>query len=280
MTHVLLLDSSARIPRSLSRRLTTEFFNLWRARRPEDRIVRRDLARDPPPHVTEEWIAAAFAAPEERSPGQRRALEASDRLIDEVLAADVIAIGTPMYNYGMPSTLKAWVDQVVRIGRTFSFDLARGDEPIEPIQTGKSLVVMTASGEGGPSGPNASLNHLDGHLAAALRLIGISYRHTMRIEYQEFDDERHEAGVMGNRSNRHATSLGSDEGLEPERLLRLACGETHQGPGAKPLPPKRPDACLQSICPSRLLGVQPRRSGRPRDGPLADIGAPCGGSRI
>ena len=197
MTHVLLLDASARVSRSLSRRLTTEFFNLWRARRPDDRIVHRDLARDPPPHVTEDWIVSAFLAPEERSPEQRRALEASDRLIDEVLAAEVIAIGTPMYNYGMPSTLKAWIDQVVRVGRTFSFDLARGDAPIEPIQTGKSLVVMTSSGEGGlgPNCPNASLNHLDGHLATALRLIGISHYHTVRIEYQEFADERHERSI-------------------------------------------------------------------------------------
>ena len=197
MTRVLLLDSSARAPRSLSRRLTREFHDLGRARRPGDPIVRRDLARHPPPHVTEDWIAAAFAAPEERSPAQRRVLEASDLLIDEVLVADVIAIGTPMYNYGMPSTLKAWVDQVVRVGRTFSFDLARGDEPIEPIQTGKSLVVLTSSGEGGlgPDGPNAGLNHLDGHLSTALRLIGISHRHTVRIEYQEFDDERHARSV-------------------------------------------------------------------------------------
>ena len=235
MTHVLLLDSSARVPRSLSRRLTTEFFNLWRARRPEDRIVRRDLASDPPPHVTEEWIAAAFAPLEERSPGQRRALEASDQLIDEVLAADVIAIGTPMYNYGMPSTLKAWVDQVVRIGRTFSFDLARGDEPIEPIQTGKSLVVMTASGEGGlgPSGPNASLNHLDGHLAAALRLIGISYRHTVRIEYQEFADERHE------RSTREALASMPQvidevmtEQAQPAHAIRSEARDRRHAPGA------------------------------------------------
>lgn len=85
---------------------------------------------------------------------------------------------------------------------------------------------------------------------------------------------------MENRSNRHAMSLGSDKGLEPECLLRLACSESHQGPGAKPLPSKRPDVCLQSICPSRLVSVQPTRSGRPRDGPLADIGAPCRGSRI
>ena len=197
MTHVLLLDASARMSRSLSRRLTTEFFNLWHGRRPDDRIVRRDLASNPPPHVTEDWITAAFVASEERSPVQRRVLEASDRLIDEVLAADVIAIGTPMYNYGMPSTLKAWVDQVVRVGRTFSFDLTRGDHPIEPIQTGKSLVVMTSSGEGGlgPNGPNASLNHLDGHLATALRLIGTSHHHTVRVEYQEFDDERHECSM-------------------------------------------------------------------------------------
>jgi len=73
----------------------------------------------------------------------------SDILTGELVQSEIIVITTPMYNYGMPASLKAWFDQVIRINKTFSFDLARGDQPIEPIQSGKTLVILSASGEGG-----------------------------------------------------------------------------------------------------------------------------------
>ena len=102
-----------------------------------------------------------------------------------------------MYNYGMPSALKAWIDQVIRIGRTFSFDLARGDQPIAPIVTGKTLVILCSSGEGGfgSGGAHAAMNHLDPHIVTASRLFGVSEHHVIRIEYQEFGDERHQQSI-------------------------------------------------------------------------------------
>ena len=124
-------------------------------------------------------------------------LAPSDTLIDEVLRADVIVVGTPMYNYGVPSTLKAWIDQVIRIGRTFTFDLARGDQPIEPIQTGKSLVTLMSSGEGlfAPGQANAADNHVDPHLNSAMRLFGCDQQAVLRVEWQEFGDARHERSI-------------------------------------------------------------------------------------
>jgi FMN-dependent NADH-azoreductase len=195
MTTILHVDASARATRSLSRRLSRLFVDAWTTHRPHDRVIRRDLAADPPPHVSEAWIAACFTAPGERDAAMRATLAWSDTAIAELEAADLIVLGTPMYNYGMPSALKAWFDQVIRIGRTFSFDLARGDWPIEPMLSGKRLVVLSSRGEFGfaPGGVRERFNQLDPHLATCARYIGVAPDavHTIAIEYQEFGGESH-----------------------------------------------------------------------------------------
>ena len=194
MTTLLQIDASARVTRSLSRGLTTAFAEHWQKAHPNDTWFKRDVGLNPPSAISEDWIAAAFTPIEQRIPEQVAALQESDQLLAELESADVIVIGTPMYNYGMPSALKAWIDQVIRIGRTFSFDLARGEQPIEPIQTGKILVILTASGEGGfeSGGLHAAQNHLDTAIITASRLLGVSEHHVIRIEYQEFGDDRHQ----------------------------------------------------------------------------------------
>lgn len=198
MATILKIDASARIARSLSRGLTTAFTEQWLKFRPNDTVITRDVGLNPPPVVSEAWIAASFTTPKKRTPEQIEVLKISDQLIDELEPADVIVIGTPMYNYGMPAALKAWIDQVIRIGRTFSFDLARGEQPIEPILTGKTLVILLASGEGGfeLGGANASMNHLDPHIVVVSRLFGVSKHHVIRIEYQEFSDDRHQQSTQ------------------------------------------------------------------------------------
>ncbi|MEQ8848690.1 NAD(P)H-dependent oxidoreductase [Botrimarina sp.] len=194
---ILSIQASPRSDRSLSRKLSEVFISAWRSLRPADEFLTRDVGRNPPPHLTEEWIGAAFTPPQSRSAAQHEVLRVSDELVDEVLSADVIVIATPMYNYGMPSHLKSWIDQVIRIDRTFTFDLARGEQPIEPVQSGKSLVLLTASGEGhfAPGEANADRNHLDTHIEHALRLAGVSETHRVRIEFQEFGDQRHRSSV-------------------------------------------------------------------------------------
>lgn len=194
MTTILQIDASARVTRSLSRGLTTAFAEHWQKVRPNDTWITRDVGLNPPSAISENWIAAAFKPVDQRTLEQVTALRESDELLAELEPADVIVIGTPMYNYGMPSALKAWIDQVIRIGRTFSFDLARGEQPIEPIQTGKILVILTASGEGGFEfgGVHAAQNHLDTAIITASRLLGVSEHHVIRIEYQEFGDDLHQ----------------------------------------------------------------------------------------
>jgi len=195
MSHLLRIDASARQgDRSLTRQLTDAFITQWLYREPDAGVTQRDVGRTPPPAVSEDWIAAAFAG-ENRSDAQRELLTLSDALIDEVEAADLILIGAPMYNYGMPAALKAWFDQIIRIDRTFSFDLARGDEPLEPMLSGKQVVVLASWGEFGfePGGQNAVHNHLVPHIRTCSRYLGAERFDFLAIEYQEFADERHQA---------------------------------------------------------------------------------------
>lgn len=192
---ILHLEASARVSRSLSRHLSGLFVETWLTHCPNDRVVLRDLTVNSPPHISEDWIAACFTPPEKRSEVMRETLAWSDAAIAELAAADIIVMGVPMYNYGMPSALKAWFDQVIRIGQTFSFDLARGDWPLEPTMRGKKLVVLSARGEFGfaQGGLRERWNHLDPHIATCAHYIGVEQKdvHTIAIEYQEFGDDRH-----------------------------------------------------------------------------------------
>ena len=194
MRSILLhIDVSARVDRSISRDLSAKFTDTWMKARPDDTVIRRDIGQNPPGFVTEEWIAAGFTPKEQRTRAHRAALAESDELIAELAAADIVVLGTPMYNYGMPAALKAWVDQVIRVNETFSFDLARGDWPLEPILKDKVLVGLTSSGEFGfgPGGVRQHMSFLDGHIEAVAHYLGLSERHFIHVEYQEFHDERH-----------------------------------------------------------------------------------------
>lgn len=197
MATILHLDASVRGDRSLSRGLSRHFMKNWRERRPNDEVIYRDLGREPPAFVTESWIAAVFTKPEERTAAQRAEVSLSDKMIDELKRADMIVLGTPMYNYGMPAPLKAWFDQVIRIDETFSFDLARGDYPLEPIMNGKMLVTLTSHGEFGfaTGGVRQNMDHLVPHILTCAHYLGVSETHHIAIEYQEFGGERHERSV-------------------------------------------------------------------------------------
>ena len=195
---LLIIHSSARANRSLTRELAQIFEESWTASG-GGTVAHRDVGLNPPAIINEDWIAAAFTDPVELTDAQKETLAESDALIDEIKAADVLALCAPMYNYSMPASLKAWFDLIARVGVTFSFDLSRGDTPIEPILTGKKLVVLSARGEFGfaPDGERAHLNGLDPAIAASAHYLGADARkvETIAIEYQEFGDKRFEESV-------------------------------------------------------------------------------------
>ncbi|WP_010485575.1 FMN-dependent NADH-azoreductase [Pseudomonas sp. S9] len=197
MTTLLHIDASVRSERSLSRKLSQAFVDVWVAHDDNAQVIVRDIGRNPPPFITEDWIAAVFTPEAHMTTEKREALSVSDELIDELNRADVIVIGTPMYNYGMPAQLKSWFDNVIRIGKTFSFDLGRGDYPLEPIMTGKKLVILSSRGEFGfgPGGIRESMNHLDTHIRTCAHYLGVNQTHGISIDYQEFGDDRHQASI-------------------------------------------------------------------------------------
>lgn len=197
---ILHIDSSARPGLSgqdrhgsHSRRLSGRFVQRWSRARPHDRIAYRDVGLAPPSHVDAEWIAAAFSPPERRSDDQRDRLAESDTLIAELMAADLLVIGAPMYNFGMPAPLKAWVDNIVRVGVTFGFDRKRAGEPYWPmLPSGKRLVVLGARGDYGydAGGRQADINFVEAGLKAPLAYIGLRDTSSIAIEYDEFADAR------------------------------------------------------------------------------------------
>ena len=192
MTRILRIDASARVERSLSRKLGDQFIAEWSALDGTAKVTLRDVGKTPPPIISEDWIAAVFS--QEMTPEQQALTRISDEFIAELAEAEMIVITTPMYNYGMPAALKAWFDQVVRINKTFTFDLARGNRPLEPILPGKPVIALTSCGEFGfgPGGLNEGGDNLLPHLRFASRYLGLSGFHHVGIEYQEFADARHE----------------------------------------------------------------------------------------
>ena len=197
MTTILHINSSPRGERSLSRRLSADFIAKWKERNSSAEIIVRDVGTNPPPIVTEQWIAAAFTRQEDRTAEDNDELALSDELIAEVDRAQIIIIGAPMHNYGMPAALKSWFDKVIRIGKTFTFDLERGDFPLKPIMSGKTLVVLSARGEFGfgVGGIRENMNHLDTHIATCSHYLGVDESHVISIDYQEFNDDRHQKSI-------------------------------------------------------------------------------------
>ena len=150
MTKLLHVDASPRGDRSHSRRLTREFVEAWKKANLINTIIYRDLGRNPIPHVTEAWIAAAFTPPEKRSLEQKKALSLSDELVNELLAADIYVMGVPMYNWSVTSGFKAYIDNIVRINRTWAYIPDENPEfPYKPLVHGKKIFVIASRGDGG-----------------------------------------------------------------------------------------------------------------------------------
>lgn len=203
--HILQIDASARPglsgidPRgSHTRRLTRRFVERWQAARPQDTLTCRDVGQQPPSPVSGDWIAAAFTRPERRDEAVRAHLAESDVLVEELLCADLIVIGAPMYNFGLPAQLKAWVDNVVRVGVTFGFDRSRQGEPYWPmLPPGKRLVILSSRGDYGydPGGRLGDINLVERGLTVPMGYLGLTQTHSIAIEYDEFADERLRASI-------------------------------------------------------------------------------------
>ncbi|MBR9872725.1 MAG: FMN-dependent NADH-azoreductase [Vibrionaceae bacterium] len=205
MSVILHVDSSVRAVAnanpehdSISKKLAKKFISQFREESTIDEYIYRDVGVTAPQFINQDWIGAVFTPESKRTSHQQQILTQSDELIAEVEKANIIVISSPMYNYGMPAQLKAWFDQVIRINKTFDFDLARGDKPLAPILSDKTLVIITSSGEFGfeKGGINEASSHLVPHLRTLSKYLGVKDIYEIASEYQEFADHRHEKSLQ------------------------------------------------------------------------------------
>jgi len=168
MPHLLHLDSSLRTAGSRSRLLSAHYADAWRAANPDGTVRYRDLAADPVPHLDEAGYSTHFVAPAERSEEQRAARALGEQLAGEVVAADTIVLGAGLYNFSVPSTLKAWLDRIVVPGITVGEDGGG-------LLGGKTLVLALAAGGGyGPGTPRHGWDHREPWLRHAFAFLGLT----------------------------------------------------------------------------------------------------------
>ncbi|MFK8016898.1 MAG: FMN-dependent NADH-azoreductase [Gammaproteobacteria bacterium] len=154
MRSILILDTSPR-REAVSRALSKRFCDAWRAKHPDASIVYRDVGGAPPEHLDDELIDALRRSPPELNERQQAAVTASDTMIAELDAADVIVVGAPMHNFTISGALRTWIDHVARPGKTFAYIKDKG---IQGLLTDKPVIVLSTRGgdygDGDPQNPN------------------------------------------------------------------------------------------------------------------------------
>jgi FMN-dependent NADH-azoreductase len=171
MSTLLHIDASPRAERSISRQLTHDFASAWKRTHPDGKIIYRDLGHAAVPFVTETFIAAAYTPPDALSPELRAALAVSNELIGELETATEYVFGVPMHNFSVPAAFKAYIDQIVRVGRTFAVD----ESGYKGLLHSKRATVITSSGGVYRSGsPVAPYNYQEPWIRAILGFIGIT----------------------------------------------------------------------------------------------------------
>jgi FMN-dependent NADH-azoreductase len=178
MKNILLIQSSPRGLESYSQRVARSIVSDLEKRHPGTKVVVRDLAKNPPPHVGEAFVGGISTGPEQHTPEQIKALALSDDLIDELSASDILVLAVPMHNFGPPSTLKAWIDHVVRVGRTFSYS----QKGPEGMLKGKRVILVLARGGVYSDGPAKPFDFQEPYLRAILGFIGLNDIDVVRVE--------------------------------------------------------------------------------------------------
>lgn len=171
MPTLLHIDSSPLYGRSVSRELTAAFVAQWKSSHPDGTVVVRDLNATSISPIDADWIGAVYTPEEARTPQQKQLLSLSDSLLAELEQADEYIVGVPMHNFGVPSALKLWIDQISRVGRTFSY----ADGKPKGMLIGKKATFIIATG--GIYDANtqmASFNFVEPYLQSLFGFLGVT----------------------------------------------------------------------------------------------------------
>jgi FMN-dependent NADH-azoreductase len=175
---LLNIEVSPNGENSCSRQVSRHLLEKFKKDIPGISITTRDLDAQPIPHLTGAVVGAAFTRPDARTPDQQEAIKFSDELVDELLAADAVVISTPMWNFGLPSVLKAWVDHIVRVGRTFGFS----SEEFKGLVPRKKIYVVVSSGSVFSKGAYAVHDQFVPSIRSIFEFIGLTEVEIIRVE--------------------------------------------------------------------------------------------------
>jgi len=171
MPTLLHIDSSPLYGKSVSRQLTGAFVDQWESAHPNGKVIDRDLNATSIPPINAEWVGAVYTPEEARTTQQKESLSLSDSLLDELEQADEYVFGVPMHNFGVPSVLKLWIDQITRVGKTFSY--ANGT-PKGLIIGKKATFIIATGGIYDAQTQYASFNFVEPYLRSLFGFLGIT----------------------------------------------------------------------------------------------------------
>jgi len=172
MSTLLRIDSSPLgSDASFSRKLTAEFVQQWLQKHPDGKVISRDLATTKLPPVSAEWIGAVHTNEASLTPHQRQVIATSDELIAELQAADEWVFGVAMHNFSIPAVLKLWIDQIVRYGKTFSYE---NGMPAGLLLDKKASFLVASGGVYDQGTPGAVMNFVEPYLRSVFGFIGVT----------------------------------------------------------------------------------------------------------
>ncbi|MGO1118653.1 FMN-dependent NADH-azoreductase [Rhodovibrionaceae bacterium A322] len=190
MTNVLIITASVNGDSSKSRALAESYVKGLEAKGTTVELRTEDLASDQPPHVDGAFVGAMYTPEAQRSSEQQELLTRSDGYVANLKWADLVLIASPMYNFSVPSTLKAYIDHVARVGVTFQYS----ESGPQGLLTGKKAIILGSRGGAyGPDSPVAFMNHQDTYLRTVLGFIGITNVETVIAERLASGEEGFEA---------------------------------------------------------------------------------------
>jgi FMN-dependent NADH-azoreductase len=191
MSNILYVNSSPRGNASYSNQIAERVIRELQQAEPASRVVVRDLARDPLPHIDDDFVVATKSAAGPQTDKQHQILATSNALVDELFAADIIVIAAPMINFSVASTLKSWIDYVARAGRTFKYT----EQGPQGLVTGKRVIIVSASGGVYSAGDAISFDFQVPWLKGVLAFLGMTNVELIRIEGTAFGPEAAEKAV-------------------------------------------------------------------------------------
>jgi FMN-dependent NADH-azoreductase len=195
---LLHIDSGILGTASVSRQLSADAVAEWRAQHPNGEVVYRDLVAQPLTHLAGDQIFAAGADPSQQSPEMRAALSQSEKVLQEFLDADTVVIGAPMYNFSIPSQLKAWIDRIAVKGKTFAYS----EYGPKGLAGGKTVIVVSARGGFyGEGSPVAAWDHQENYLRTLFGFLGVTDIRFLRAEGVNVSPEQKDKAIAEARGN-------------------------------------------------------------------------------